>query len=97
LLIDAVVFVFVYLVVLDLVFRNSYAVSLNFAPSVGYSVLTHVLTLTGRGTTLVSPQTLDWVQLLVVALVVINVSYAARFRKRSTTGVSPWTTSREAQ
>lgn len=83
LLIDSVLFVFVYLVETDLAFRNSYAVSLNFVPSTGYSVLTHALTLTGRGATLVSPLALDWVQLLVVALVVVNGGYATRILKMS--------------
>jgi hypothetical protein len=85
LLIDSVLFVFVYLVEMDLAFRNSYAVSLNFVPSTGYSVLTHILTLTGRGATLVSPLALDWVQLLIFALVAADIAYLARFLKQSRT------------
>ncbi len=87
-LVNWVVLALVYLAELDLAFRNSYAGSLNFAPSSGYSVLTHVFTMTGRGITLVSPLTLDWVQVLIIALLAVDISYVARFLRTSRTGPS---------
>ena len=41
-----------------------------------YSVLTKSFSFMGNGNNLTSPTTLDWVQVLVVALVVLNAWYA---------------------
>jgi hypothetical protein len=41
-----------------------------------YSVLTKSFSFVGNGNNLTSPPTLDWVQVLVVALVVLNAWYA---------------------
>ncbi len=77
--INAVLLALTYLVYQDLSFRDRYAQQLNFSPSTSYSAFSHVLTLTGGTTTLSSPVTLDWVQLLVLALVATDVVYVLGF------------------
>ncbi len=82
--INAILLALTYLVYQDLLFRDRYAHQLNFSPSNSYSALSHVLTLTGGTTVLSSPLTLDWLQLLTLALVAIDVLNVVEFvRKRS--------------
>ena len=66
---NVVVILLTYLVNQDVAARNAYASVLSFAPSTSNSILTHTLTLTGRGTVLRSPPTLDWFQLLLLIAV----------------------------
>jgi hypothetical protein len=68
----------------DLQWRAAYAASVHnacgvlcsYTPSFSYSLLTQFFTMSGGRLTLVSPPTLDWVQALVLALVVINGWFA---------------------
>jgi len=84
---DAVLLTGLYLVVKDLEWRSSYAASAHnacegpcsYTPSLSHSILTQFFTMTGNGVSLTSPPTLDWVQLLVVILVVVNVWYGYSF------------------
>ena len=81
---DAVLLGSMFLVLQDLEWRTGYASSaLHYAPSFDYSVLTRFLTMTGQSTSLVSPPTLDWVQLLMAVLAVLNLSYLYRSLRRS--------------
>jgi hypothetical protein len=69
---DIVLIVTLFYVTQDLQWRSSYAGTLSYAPSFSYSVLTQFFTM-ARGTLLLtSPPTLDWVQTLAYALVVVN-------------------------
>ena len=74
----------------DLQWRAAYAASAHghttgYVPSFSYSLFTRVFTMTGNGATLASPLTLDWVQVLGVALIALNgwaiyVAYNSRRR-----------------
>jgi hypothetical protein len=76
--VDAVLLICVYFVLQDLQWRSGYASQEGFIPSTIYSVLTRSFAMTGRGFALQSPLTLDWIQVLVVALVVLNAWYFGR-------------------
>jgi len=87
---DFVLVVLELLVLQDLQWRTSYAASVHagtngYTPSFSYNVLTRVFTMSGNGPSLVSPLTLDWVQLLAIVLVVVNVwlGYATLSRHRA--------------
>jgi len=64
----------------DLQWRTGFASSLHdacspicrYSPSFSYSFLTRFFTMTGNGVSLTSPPTLDWVQLIVCLLVIVN-------------------------
>lgn len=79
---NTVILALLYYVEKDLAYRNSYAATVGFTASTVYYFLTHQLVLTGRGVTLTSPPTLDWAQVLVVALVALDLLYASRFLRR---------------
>ena len=85
LLADAVLLGAEFLILQDLQWRVTYASSvLRYTPSYTYSVLTQFFAMGGSTTPLRSPPTLDWVQLLVVVLVILNLTYAYRsLRRRS--------------
>lgn len=77
LLIDAILLVAVFYVVGDIQWRVADAGSPHgrtsgYSTSFTYSVFTQVFTMTGKGVVLSSPPTLDWVQVLAVALLVVN-------------------------
>lgn len=74
-LVDAVLLVFAYYVLQDLSWRDSYAASRGFSASTSFSLLTRRLELTSGGTTLVSPPTLDWIQVVIALLIIVNVAY----------------------
>jgi hypothetical protein len=60
------------------------------SPGFAYSVLTKSFSVVVGGRTLQSPPTLDWVQLLVVALVALNAWYGYRaMRPRGRNAASP--------
>ena len=82
-MVNVVLILLAYLVYQDLAARNAYAGALNFAPSTSYSVLTHALTLSGRGTVLTSPPTLDWFQLLVLIAAATDAYMFWGYFKRS--------------
>ncbi len=79
---DAVLLVAGYFVLLDLQWRSAYAASEGLAPSYSYSPFTKFFTLSGRSLPLVSPPTLDWVQVSAALLVVLNVWYLYRILTR---------------
>jgi len=91
LVIDAVLLVAGLLIQQDVLWRSAYASSvLGYSPSVSYSVLTKFFEMTGRVTSLNSPPTLDWVQLVAVLLLIVNFWYAysiVRGRKIGRAGV----------
>jgi hypothetical protein len=84
---DVLLLTGLYYVVLDLQWRSAYASSIHYAcegpcsytASFSRSILTQFFTMTGNNASLTSPPTLDWVQLLVLALVLINVWYGYSF------------------
>jgi len=81
-LIDAVLLVFGFVIQQDIQWRSAYASSvLGYAQSVSYSVLTKFFTMTGRGSSLESPPTLDWVQVLAYALLLVNAWFVYRSLK----------------
>ncbi len=76
------VFLFaLYSVLQDLSWRANYASSPHdacgglcaYAPSYGYGFLTRFFTMAGNNASLVSPPTLDWVQAIAFALVLVNL------------------------
>ena len=83
LLVDAVLLIAEYSVIQDLSWRSGYAASpqdrcagiCSYTPSFGHNILTQYFTMAGNGVSLTSPPTLDWVQLLGLALVLVNVWY----------------------
>lgn len=75
-LFDVLVLVFAYYVVQDLNWRSSYAVSRGYEATTSYSLLTRIFEMVGKGTVLQSPLTLDWVQVAVALLIIVNLSFA---------------------
>ena len=97
LLADIVLVVALYFVLQDLSWRAYYAMSphdacgglCGYTPSSGYSLFTRFFTMAGNGVSLTSPPTLDWVQVLAVALLVANGWYlytVLMARRKSTAG-----------
>lgn len=75
---DLLALVFLYFVMQDLAWRNSYAEGEHLTPSTTYSLF--IRTLSIKGATLqipklVSPPTLDWVQVVIALLIVVNGLY----------------------
>ena len=69
----------------DIAWRTAYAASVHSAcPSPGcaytssfsFGILTRIFTMSGTNVSLVSPPTLDWVQVFALALVVVNAWFA---------------------
>jgi hypothetical protein len=89
---DAALLVALFYVVEDWTWRVAYAESPHghtegYAVSFSYSLFTQIFTMSANGARLASPPTLDWTQVLVAALVVVNAWYLySRFSKRE--GVS---------
>jgi hypothetical protein len=86
---DVILLFALYSVFVDLQWRTGYAASLHtacpqfcsYSPSFSYSLVTQFFTLAGNGVRLISPPTLDWVQLIVFVLVVLNVWYSYKTLK----------------
>lgn len=83
---DIVLLAAEYFVLQDLQWRTAYAASPHaatqgYSPSFSYSVLTQFFTMAGPGVSLTSPPTLDWVQAIAYALVVINVWFVYKVMK----------------
>jgi len=75
--VDLVLLILLYYVLQDLAWRTYYAGTPHvpgspYTPSFSYSVLIRYFTMAGSNVSLTSPPTLDWVQLLVLVLVVVN-------------------------
>lgn len=85
--IDAVLIAAFAYVYEDLLWRTAYAESVHtactqgcsYSASFSFGVLTRVFTMAGNGVVLTSPLTLDWVQVILVLLVVANGLYAFSF------------------
>jgi hypothetical protein len=86
---DAFLLIAGYYVLQDLSWRSAYAVSRGFTPTSAYSLLTRMFSLTGQGSGLQSPPTLDWVQVVVALLIIANVSYVWDWYRSSRTSVKP--------
>jgi hypothetical protein len=84
---DFLALAFLYSILQDLSWRASYAKSENLTPRTDYSLFFRVLTITGNAIQipkgLVSPPTLDWVQVVVALLVIVNGFYAFSTLRRS--------------
>ncbi len=74
--VDSVLLVTEYLVLQDVLWRSAYASSEGLSPSYSYSLLTQFFTMAGRSLVLESPPTLDWVLVLLVVLVILNLWYS---------------------
>jgi hypothetical protein len=79
--VDLVLVTALYLVLQDLSWRSYYAGTPHvpgspYIPGSSYSLLTRAFTMAGGPLPLISPPTLDWVQLIVYLLVVINAWFA---------------------
>jgi hypothetical protein len=95
LLADIVLLLGLYYVFVDLQWRVAFATaphghtSTGYATSFSYSFLTQVFKMSGNGASLVSPSSLDWVQVLGLALLAVNgwylYSILAKRRKASPT------------
>jgi hypothetical protein len=90
---DAVLLVALFYVIQDLQWRTSDAGTLRYSASFSYNVLTQFFTMAGGTQRLTSPPTLDWVQALAYALVVVNAWFGyvvvKSRRSRQTKGLSP--------
>ncbi len=88
LVVDSVLLVTEYLVLQDLLWRSAYASSEGLSPAYSYSLLTQFFIMAGRGLVLESPPTLDWVLVLLVVLVILNLWYSVvairRWRRGNT-------------
>ncbi|MDG7006942.1 MAG: hypothetical protein JRN06_01710 [Nitrososphaerota archaeon] len=93
---DLVLLAALYFVLQDISWRTSYASSphdacagmCTYDPSFSYGLLTRVFTMTGNNARLVSPLTLDWVQVLAIVLVALNAWFAyVTLKSRSRGGV----------
>ena len=83
LVVNVVLILLAYLVYQDVAARAAYAGALGFVPSTSYSILYHSLTLSGRGTVLTSPPTLDWFQLLALIAAATDAYMFWGYFKRS--------------
>ena len=91
--VDAVLLIFAYYVFGNLEWRNSYASSHGFVPTTSFSLLTRSLALAGKGTVLRSPPTLDWIQVVVALLIIVNFVYAFEALRAPRSQEQPYTPS----
>lgn len=85
---DLLALTFLYYVLQDLAWRASYVTSEHLTPSTAYSFFFHTFTISG-GTVqfpLVSPPTLDWVEVIVVSMIIVNGYYLFQVLHRSAKG-----------
>ena len=86
-IVDLLAAVSLYFVFQNLDERAAYAVTEHLSAGTAYSPLIRVLTVSGRSIPLVSPATLDWVQILILIAVVANGLFVydlyRELRKRS--------------
>lgn len=90
---DVVLLLLVYLVNLDVQYRINCALGsalycmARSDPSFSYSLLIQVFSMRSGNTLLTSPPVLDWIQVIVLLLIVINVWFFLQlFRHPSTAG-----------
>ncbi|MGP8124347.1 MAG: hypothetical protein ACLQEQ_00525 [Nitrososphaerales archaeon] len=81
---DLLVLTFLYFVLQDLAWRASYVTSEHFSPSTTYSLFIHTFSITVSAVQppLVSPPALDWVQVGVATLILINGFYVFQMLRR---------------
>jgi len=74
-----------YFVLQDLASRASYVRSERLMPGTSYYIFFHTFSIQGGGVQfqLVSPPVLDWVQVIIVLLVVVNGYYLASILRRA--------------
>lgn len=83
---NAILIVLFSLVDQDMSSRIGYAQSIGFTPSVNYSPLTFVLSSVGRGTSIPGLPTVDWSQIFLIVLIIIDGSFLLeRLLRRSRT------------
>lgn len=83
---DVVLVAAMFSVFQDLHWRTGYAASphagtAGYAPSFSYSLLIQFFNMAGKGVSLTSPPTLDWVQTLAYVFVAVNVWFAYHILK----------------
>lgn len=81
--INAVLLILVYLVEQAQAARVAYATSEGFAFDIGRSLLVQTSTLWSQGGPLVSPITLDWIQVLLLALFLFDLYFLYGAFKKS--------------
>jgi hypothetical protein len=74
---DFLVLTFLYFVLQDLAWRASYVRSEQLTPSTAYSLFIHTFSISGSTVQfmLISPPALDWVQIVIAALIFVNGFY----------------------
>jgi hypothetical protein len=101
--VDVLALLALYYVLLDLQWRTSFAASphdacgkfCEYSSSFGYGLLTRVFAMDGNSQHLVSPPSLDWIQVLACVLVIANLWFAygilkaRRTRLGSSTSIEP--------
>lgn len=80
---DLLAFVFLYFVLQDLAWRTSYAESEHLISSTTYSLFIRTFSITGTTIPLVSPPALDWVQVAVASLIVVNGLFVIAMLRRA--------------
>lgn len=84
---DLLALAFLYFVLQDLAWRTSYAESEHLIPSTTYSLFIRAFSIRGKTIQipkgLVSPPTLDWAQVVVALLMVVNGLYVFSTLRRS--------------
>jgi hypothetical protein len=82
---DLLTLAFLYFVLQDLAWRASYVESEHLIPGNSYSLFIRVFSITGSTVQfqLVSPPALDWVQVIIAALVLVNGFYVLRVLRKS--------------
>ena len=87
---DLLALAILYFVLQDLAWRKSYAESEGLTISTKYSLFVRIPKISNGGPmvklSLVSPPALDWVQVIVVTLVLVNGFYAFRMLRASRNG-----------
>jgi uncharacterized protein YaaW (UPF0174 family) len=81
--VDAVLLFALYLVLVDMQARLSYAATRGLSASYAYSLLTNVFQMSSNSEVLRSPLSIDWVQVLVVVLIAANLLLFYRTYRRS--------------
>jgi len=82
---DVLAFASLYFVLQDLASRMSYVRSERLVPGISYYIFFHTSSIQGSGIQfqLVSPPVLDWVQVIIVLLVLVNGYYIASILRRA--------------
>ena len=73
--VNALLVLAAYEVLSDLSYRVGYATNEGLSFAFSYSLLVRSSDLSGRGSQLVSPPTLDWIQVIILAAVVANAIF----------------------